>query len=356
MAKRFVRIGATIHAVSVAALTFACSDPSTSSHSTKLPPGNMIRPAVSMTAAELHRANPMDFVGRLHGAIIRDVLEVRRTYRLSFRSACELAAGVMVRESRYADIAPQLSADDRQLIRSTLLSSPFCSDGRRKSERTDANLRLTRNSANTGTVQDTIWLEIGSTADAMLDSIYAENDVATSANDLASRLSPFLNTSFGMDTVDAWAVQTTVATAQDSWDLWNPPNPSLLTGEVGFLEECDAGNAENSQYTVDDITYICLNEQWVMAANRQRPSNLGIIQVSLSPVAATVDCGLSNWRRAVIVGLADVEGAALGWKLAKWAFRFPGGGATFGVAAFGAAVGGFSGVALGWQAWEAYQC
>jgi hypothetical protein len=169
----------------------------------------------------------------------------------------------------------------------------------------------------------------------MLDSMEVEIVAATSESNLASRLSPYYNTSLSMGFPDSAAIGLGVALAMNSVEEWDP-GPVLeadLDAEITMLNQCAAGNLENEQYEVEGITYICLNSQWVMASNsdprrrslfhnvsavgvsptRFMPSSNGMNLVPARTVAQYgITCDLTIWQLGALVVAGDFAGAKLG--------------------------------------------
>lgn len=329
----------------IGTLLAACMDTSASAPSLPVVgsvPASALAPVYG--AEDLHRVNPMDGLGRLHGALSREIVALRHRERVSFPVACALTANRMVRDQLYSDLLPGLTDAGRQRIRSHLLETVLCSSG---AIRHDGPNRW-RFAAFTEV--DSIPAELSPAADSILDSIYVETDRATSANDLANRLSPYFSAAAAMDSIDKWQLQATIAIAQDSYETWSPAD---ISAEVAFLEECDNGNAEQSTYTVDEIMYVCQDSEWRMAANTN-PLRVSPFRL-VTRGAFVQNCSLSPGQRVDKIVLSDVWGAMVGIRASRWAFWTtlnP----VFAGEAFAASVVVASLASMAYQSWESYQC
>lgn len=182
----------------------------------------------------------------------------------------------------------------------------------------------------------------------MIDSMEAETEAASSANDLAAKLSPFYNTSLTMGFPDSAVVAFGVALAQNSWDGWGNETQFTfnLESQVDEILLCEQGQAESAQYQLEDVTYICQNSEWLMAAGRSaRPAPLfrnaslstsndsrmltasrleDVVRPRLHLVAqAGVTCHLGWWQKKALLVGSDLSGVAWG-SLAFWLTGNPG--------------------------------
>lgn len=300
-----------------------------------------------LSAAQLHEANPFDWIGRAHNVLVENLIVEFRKRPASARIACER----VIDRFMLADLgrkAPQKTLEMRQQLTSIMLGTTMCGGTLSPSTLRKTGFR------SISFIVDTTWTSPSETAFAMIDSIQAELEASSDENDVASRLSPFYNTSLGMGFPDSAAVAIGIAVAQNSWDEWQPGTSAFtanLQNEVASLAACYQGNAEEMQYSVDDVTYVCQGNEWRLASNWQTPSN----GYTFRTVSLQNYCTMSELNKGRLIGGADVTGMYLAGRLYAWGWGLPGGPIIEGIA-IAAAGAWYSTLMYRKIAWELKQC
>jgi hypothetical protein len=333
-----------------AALASSCRDVLTEMPSgPKVPQSGLLAGSARRTysSIELHHMNPFDWVGRIHNGMVDELRKAAWEPGASPRMVCERALERLAAEDLGSG-TPAISSHERDMTRAAVLSMPTCGARKAASPSTEPVLFPA-----TFVFDDTTWVYPSATAAAMMDSIDVEVEQASDSNDLASRLSPYYNTALGMGFPDSAAIQIVISIAQSSWGYWRPSSTfgTTLSNEISQLDECTQGNAENTQYEVDDITYICQNSEWLMAGYRspRRAAPTWRLVATRAP-----DC-MDAFDAAIFVLSGDVVGAGA----STWGkvLGFVPGGQWVAAAVIGATAGVYSYAAFRAVSWMNYnQC
>jgi hypothetical protein len=200
-------------------------------------------PAPSYTPGELRDLNPYAWGGRLHNAVVT-ILREERGKSGSRADRCER---IVARVAALDVGAPAMSNSE---IRQGL--QRFCGP----IAKTVASIPAA--------FEDTTWVYPSATAEAMLYDIVDETEAATSANDLASRLSPYYNASQSMGFPDSEAIPAIISVAQDSYDYWSPDATYEMYEDeaVAYYNSCAGGEAEGGYWEDEEGTFLCTQGQW----------------------------------------------------------------------------------------------
>jgi hypothetical protein len=191
----------------------------------------------------------------------------------------------------------------------------------------------------------TLWgvdpTDFGDSAYVLINAIQTETEAALTPSGLASALSPILDASFELPSIDSAGVQAIISVAQSSFEFWYDNDHEEIvaveTQTASELHACLQGEMENESYEVDDITWICQNSEWHMAGWRQaRPGALHF-RLAAYTTASLSGCLTGRQKLAVIV-TGDVTGGLFG---ALGGIIF-GPGAIAGKALYGAVSGSIS--------------
>ena len=252
----------------------------------------------------LHKRNPMDWVGASHNRILHALrAEIRKPGRLEVRF-CDRLAEIAASPQFYPNAVGQ--ADDnlqRQSMRERVRHE---------------NCGSKRTAAGGGTP---LWVasapisvaqETSTQAQQLLDDLDASVSAASDSYDLSVRLAPILEASFGLDTTEQALVATAVSVALHSYEYWESELPAFQQEVADEYGGC-LSSAFAAGYSDDDARNYCLNGGGHMVTRPLPPSfRRSEFLLTASPSMST--CGAGHaWEGIIRTIGADWNGAKQGF-------------------------------------------
>lgn len=177
----------------------------------------------------------------------------------------------------------------------------------------------------------------------MIEDIYDAVQTSATPTQLAAALSPILDASFALDTLEEEMVQAALSVSQSSAEYWYDNNYSqmaVVASEASseLAEGCANGTMQGQTYESSGLSWQCQNLQWLQIAFKLKQSD-GYFRFASLPLGTSFSCPSVG---ALYAGIAfadaagAVYGAVRGWRLGligvaisgAWrAAQFSGGGA-----------------------------
>ncbi len=293
--------------VTAGVVALACYDSSGGPPPVGPPRANQVlaRDKQTYSPTALHDRNPMDWVGRLHNAISRRVVQEISKPGTTPSHVCSRLAAWFDDSTDLAKVSSRLSSIGSAPLKAAWARTAWCQVG----------LSISRHVSyyRPTSISSSVALDTLSTA---LDSAFSLVDAAlgeaTDPNDLASRLSPILDGASSLGE-DSTALQGQVAIAQSSYEEWYAGTEiEVFVAPIqADMEPCLEGQLEHQNYELDGVTYTCLNGEWLAARFRNPPMRPG--RMKFVSYGASAFCGI-NWESVAWADAgAGVTGITVMW-------------------------------------------
>jgi hypothetical protein len=331
----------------------------------------------SLTAAreQLHRNNPMNWVGIAHNRALDDLLKELRKPGVLSRDVCQYLLEFVSSDARVpvdrAGLRRAAGATARREVgRKALRATALCSQRfDRRASALPARVSLAAYYSPRPPF-GSASLQSGSPSAAaygLLEQILAAIDAAVDSYDLAWRLHPVLNAASQLDAIERATIEATVSVAQSSYEYWEAQLPTYVQAVSSEYDPC-LYNQWSQGYSYDSSLGNCVNGAGAVfqplsysprraqrhsrsrraAHGRDALFSAGAVPLRARGVSQSVGEGLKD------IGKADAYGAFTG----AFAGAFAGGpqGAVLGgiVGAAGASIATALGHAIG-ATWRRYK-
>jgi hypothetical protein len=314
MRRTIMTVASTVVLITTGDLLWACN----SERSPAAPPSAALSNAVPSqvgAAARFHASNPVDWVGRAHTTLVHGYAHrMLSRHNYSGDICADIIKYVAGRRDLFPESAPPTNA--LYLPAAAGLAGTFCEKsplvrrlmstaGNALTASTSNGLRPRFAASRSPATPEDSGVTISADAQDLVDEISTAVDMATSANNLASLLSPIVATADTLSTGDdAEIVEAVASVAQSSYEDWTGGEAdSYDSGFASDYGSCYENSTESEQDTFDDcVGPKDLPEPTMFAPPSRRRLNFRF--------ASVIHCS-TDWNWGELVGM-DVGGALLG--------------------------------------------
>jgi hypothetical protein len=182
-----------------------------------------------------------------------------------------------------------------------------------RSPQSDAEMRFTSRVVEPTAPEEEV--QLGPEATAMVNDVQAATSTASNPTELAGMLSPILDASLTLDTMQGGVVQAVISVAQSSSEHWyaNDYAEMMVVAEASANDlnnQCSNGQLEGSSYDAPGgVTYICMNGSWLASVGGVSPGRPRII---LTRSERALVCDVPKWVLYAGIAVGDVASGIVG--------------------------------------------